>query len=108
MTEPAPQLRSLDLVQVVLERPPTYTSHGSYNEVVAFIEGYHAGHRYTGTQWFEFLSWLREQLGEVEGRVLVRFRQGLQDDTSALQELQALYNAFLERQAEPQKPLVEE
>lgn len=108
MAESAPQLRSLDLVQVVLERPLRYTAYGSYNEVIAFIGGYHVGHRQTGTRWFEFLNWSREQLGEIEGRLLVRFRQGFQDDASALQELQALYNAFLQRPSQPKEPLIEE
>ena len=104
----APQLRLLDLVQVVLERPLMYTAYGSYNEVIAFIAGYHVGHHPPGTLWFEFLGWLCEHLGEGATQLMLRFRQEFQDDAAALQELRALYNAFLSHQAESRVSLVEE
>lgn len=98
MTETSADLRLLDFVQVVLERPLIYTMTGAYNEVVAFIEGYHVGHRPTGTEWINFMDGLRESLGAGDGRLLVRFRRNFSDDATALQTLHGLYNAFLQHQ----------
>ncbi|MDB5046285.1 MAG: hypothetical protein JWQ08_2335 [Deinococcus sp.] len=95
MTDPPVKLRLIDLVQCVLERPYLYTAHSSYDEVIAFVEGYHAGHRQTGTRWLAFSEWLQELLGEGEPRLMARFRQRYEDDTLALQQLHELYNAFL-------------
>ncbi|MVN89166.1 hypothetical protein GO986_20735 [Deinococcus sp. HMF7620] len=87
--------QSLNLVQAVLAHPHAYTAYGSYYEVIAFIEGYHAGPRPTETRWVEFQSWLQTRVGQGQGQVLVQFRQGRQNDGRALQDLKALYSAFL-------------
>ncbi|UQN10713.1 hypothetical protein [Deinococcus sp. QL22] len=95
MTDPPVKLRLIDFVQCVLERPYLYTAHSSYDEIIAFIEGYHVGHCQRQTQWFAFGSWLKGLLGDGEGRLMVRFRQAYEDDALALQQLHELYNAFL-------------
>ncbi|GGM53354.1 hypothetical protein GCM10008956_31650 [Deinococcus arenae] len=90
-------LRLVDFVQCVLQRPQIYTAHGTYDEVVAFIEGYHVGHQRTQTQRVEFGAWLQARLGEGQGRWLVRFRQGFSNDSTALSGLADAYNAFLQQ-----------
>ena len=82
----------------MFERPLTYTAYGSYNELIAFIEGYHVGHSPRDTKWVAFTGWLQAYMDAGDGRLLIRFRKRFNDDLTALQALHMLYNNFLQSQ----------
>lgn len=90
MSESPVQLRLIDFVQAVMERPYLYTEQSSYYEVAAYIKGYLTSlpnQHFGFAPWFEFLEWLKERQGEGEDSVLVRFRGLFDDDRAALTAL---------------------
>ncbi|AWT34796.1 hypothetical protein DM785_03875 [Deinococcus actinosclerus] len=73
-----------------------YTIHGSFDEVVAFIHGYHTGHGHSETRWFDFLESER-RADEYLDHFFLRVRQHCPDDAAAVRELHTLYTEFLQR-----------
>jgi hypothetical protein len=99
----ADQLLIVDFVQAVLRRPAMYTEKGTYYEAVAFLRGYlmnMPGQHFNHAPWFDFLAWLKEQLGEGEGSALVRHRDRYENDAAAISSLKDLYAQFLPIHAE--------
>lgn len=94
MSESVEALRLIDYVQCVLERPTMYTEHGTYWEVVAFLTGYHAGHRDADTVWCAFLEVLQKAHGDGHEGVLREFRAKEKNDDAALRSLLVLYDGF--------------
>ena len=93
-------LKEIDDVQAVLMRPMMYTAQGSFFEVLAFLQGYHAGHHLPKASWHSFPVWLQEHFGFT----LTQLREGHDDDPAAIRQLLKLYNEFLASQTEHLSP----
>ncbi len=66
--------------EAVLRRPRMYTMDGTYEEAVAFLDGYYTGLTRSGPvppyalEWSGFRQWLSVGIGAEEARVFVAFR----------------------------------
>ena len=92
---------SVSFTEAVLLRPKMYTLDGTFNEVVAFLEGYYSGlakgNPYIPSvrQWVSFHDWFTKQLGvSPHERLFTAFKATLQPNQEALAELLAWWYRF--------------
>lgn len=87
-----------DFTDAVLARPKMYTLNGSYQEVVAFLEGYYSGVAKgriglsVVENWSVFREWLAKRLNVLQSNEL-RILADLHGNT-ALDALNSYYNEF--------------
>jgi hypothetical protein len=92
--------KSMTFTEAVLLRPRMYTLGGSYEEVVAFLEGYHSGmakydpYAVPVSEWASFRDWLREQMRADSTDVFARFKDQEGNGSSPLASLLEWFSRF--------------
>ena len=74
-----------------------YTRRGSFNEVIAFIEGYTTADRPNGSraEWHGFSRWLSEKFDYRSDKVAAEYLgESFPDDGEALENLARLYREY--------------
>jgi hypothetical protein len=96
--------RSITFPEAVLLRPKMYTLGGSFEEVVAFLEGYHSGlakgnpHACSVDQWTPFCEWLTKQLGVSDSVDTFKKLRGLHPTSeAALEDMLRKFRQFMEK-----------
>ena len=91
--------KHVSFAEAVLHRPTMYTLGGSYEEVIAFLQGYFSGmaqHRHEipspARRWFAFEDWLRQELqvpppSQRSEELFGVFRAELNPGQDAIEEL---------------------
>lgn len=75
------QVSSLGFLKSVLARPSMYTMGGTFEEVIAFLEGFHGGLAKGGpyaeavAEWASFQEWLADEIGSRPSDVFREFRE---------------------------------
>ena len=90
MSEPT---RHATFPEAVLLRPAMYTLGGSYEETIAFLEGYHSGvargapHADPIREWEDFCEWLASRLSVPRSEVFSTLRGRHSSGVAALSAL---------------------
>ena len=90
------------LSQAVLRHPNMYTLHGTFDEALAFLEGYYSGmakgipYAVPVIQWAEFKQWLAAQLSVDLSDMFAKFAELYEDSPTALARLNELLDQFLQ------------
>jgi hypothetical protein len=95
-----------DVIGFLCKRPQMYTMRGSFNEVIAFIEGYTTGDRNRSTrlEWHGFSRWLSEKFEYPSSEVASEYvRKTYPDDREALESLARLYRQYAEESGKVQR-----
>jgi hypothetical protein len=70
----------LNFVRAVIHRPRMYTLDGTFEELIAFLEGYYSGVAAVDSTsprvvaWMSFCGWLTRSLGANSFNVFARFK----------------------------------
>jgi hypothetical protein len=92
-------------VEAVLLRPRMYTLGGTFEEAVAFLEGYFSGMAKGNPsaapvlQWASFRNWLSESMGVPSSEIFSRFRELHEDSHAALEKMLEWLSRFEKEQA---------
>jgi hypothetical protein len=92
--------RALTFTESVLARPAMYTLGGTFEEVVAFLEGYYSGiargNPYADPvqEWLAFQDWLADEVGLSQPRPLREYRTLHPSSNAALLDLARRYAYF--------------
>lgn len=54
------------MIRAVLLRPKMFTTNGSFDEVIAFLDGYYARHNPKAVQWGDFLQFVATKLNSKD------------------------------------------
>ena len=91
-------MKNVNFIEAVVLRPTMYTTKGSYEEVVAFLEGFYGGLGKADPvcrpvqEWLDFKSWIAGRLNLSKTNV---FFELVQDNTeSPLAELSDLVHIY--------------
>ena len=109
MRKPASGKEIVDITfpDAVLLRPKMYTLEGTFEEVIAFLEGYFSGmakvnpYAPPDLQWVSFQDWLSESIGVPSSEVFLRFRERYETSQAALEKMRERFSLF--QQEEPLK-----
>ena len=91
-----------DVVENLCKRPGMYTMGGSFNEVIAFLEGYTTANRPNGSrlEWHGFNRWTAERCGYQSHIVAAKYlREKFPDDRDALANLATFYRQYADDMA---------
>ncbi|QDT39408.1 hypothetical protein [Stratiformator vulcanicus] len=92
-------MNDLKLLKAAINRPNMYTLHGSYAEIVAFLEGYYSGAALaipdnpSSQAWSEFESFLSRELKVPSAEVFRHIEE--KHSTDAIQTLSDFAERFL-------------
>lgn len=96
------QIRVYEFIEAVLTRPAMYTMGGSYEEVVAFLDGYLTAAARARPdarhvmEWTALRQFLAERLRTNDAGVFAALRARNADSQAALDDLRRLYAEFRE------------
>lgn len=91
---------NVNLPEAVFSRPRMYTLGGTFEEVIAFLEGYYSGmakgnpYAVPVLEWASFRTWLSEKMGLATSEVFARFRGLHEDGPAALEEMRNCLSDF--------------
>jgi len=91
---------NVNLPEAVLLRPRMYTLGGTFEEVIAFLEGYYSGmakgnpYAIPVLEWASFRTWLSEKMGLAPSEVFAKFRNLHADGPAALAGMQNCLSEF--------------
>ena len=97
------QVRHVSFAGAVIRRPRMYTLDGTFEEVVAFLEGYYSGlakadPRTTQvSEWYAFQQWLSKKLNISPSELWPHFRQLNEDGQMPLERLAEWFGKFVEQ-----------
>jgi|SRR5215216_3470543 len=89
-----------DVIQWVCKRPAMYTMHGSFPEVIAYIEGYSTSDttRKSRNEWHGFSRWLSARMEYPDSKVASHYlRETYSDDAEAITHLAELYLEYAQQ-----------
>jgi len=95
---------AVSFAEAVLLRPKMYTLGGTYEEVVAFLDGYFSGMAKANPyappvlQWVAFQQWLAVQLSVPSSDVFSTLKNAHYADQDALAEMLDWLSRFLSEQ----------
>jgi hypothetical protein len=95
----ADELVKISLTEAILLRPKLWTRTGTFDAVVAFLDGRFSARMYGSqdeerTQWTAFWKWLADKSGLDNHRVQERIIEQSGSDEKAIAELLRLYAEF--------------
>lgn len=76
-----------------------YTMHGSFPEVIAFIEGYTTSDRTRGSriEWHGFSRWLSARMKYPDSKVAAQYlRETYTSDSEAISHLADFYSYYVQ------------
>lgn len=91
---------NVNLPEAVFLRPGMYTLSGTYEEVIAFLEGYYSGmakgnpYAIPVSEWASFRTWLSKKLGLPASEVFLKFRNLYEDNSTSLEKMRACFSDF--------------
>ena len=94
------EVMNVTFPEAVLLRPKIYTLGGTFEEVVAFLEGYVSGMAKADPyappvlQWASFQSWLSERLGVSSSEAFLRFREIHESNQASLEKMWEWFTQF--------------
>jgi hypothetical protein len=103
---------NVNLLEAVLIRPKMYTLGGTFEEVVAFLEGYYSGmskgnlYAIPVLEWASFRTWLSEKVASNTSEVFARFRDLHADGPAALEGMRNCLSDFREEMKKRQETLL--
>ena len=101
MRSPFKQVSFADVVHYVCKRPAMYTMHGSFPEVIAYIEGYTTSDttRKSRLEWHGFSRWLSARMDYQDDKVAARYlRETYPNDDEAISRLAELYSEYADHE----------
>lgn len=96
---------NVTFAEAVLLRPKMYTLGGTFEEAVAFLEGYFSGMAKGNpsvppvSQWSSFRDWLSGTTGASSSEVFLKFRELHESNQAALESLLESFSRFQKEQA---------